>query len=405
MDALLVRPRSAFAFRSALALFAACAAASAAHAQIARGATHVAAARRPLPEWRVVGSGPVSSGTVLCPQILVSPAGVPTIAYQDFNATFHRLSAKRFANGAWQSFGPTGTGSLGDAWYNRMAFDAQGALVVACRDYGLFGGLGVRRCGTPGSTWQLVGGAAASAGEAHYTDIVLLGDGSPIVAYQDRTTTPPDRTSVARLGANGWEQLGPPGISASSSSYQSIALAPDGTLLCAFTDYAYGGRAVALRWDETAQEWQSVGAPGFTPDIPNNLVLRIAPDGTPHVAYYVWNQRVIVRRFDGTGWPQLGASVTGADQPTVETEGWRQWLSLDFDRLGRPWVAYQAQNLGRKAVVKRWNADAATWDTVGAPAFTPAAADYLSMDLGPDDTPYVVFRDGATQRALVMAWH
>jgi hypothetical protein len=41
---------------------------------------------------------------------------------------------------------------------------------------------------------------------------------------------------------------------------------------------------------------------------------------------------------------------------------------------------------------------------VGAPAFTPHAADYLTFTLGPDGTPWVAFRDGLTRRGMVMAW-
>jgi len=356
------------------------------------------------PRWRVVGGGPASQGGVFCPQILVSPAGVPHVAYQDFTSNFHQLAVRRLVGNEWVRLTTAGGSSEGDAWYNRMGFQRNGALVVASRDYGLHGAMGVRRCAGPDQPWELVGGVPASLGGAHHTDVLVVGDGTIAAAFQDSTTDVSGRATVVEFDGNAWRVLGRPGLSIGFSQYQSLALARDGSILCAFTDNGLGGKATVLRWTGAANGWEPLGQPGFTPDQPNNLQLCVAPDGTPHVVYYVWGSRIVVRRFDGTGWPTLGPPVDGADVPTVETEGWRQWLSLDFDPQGRAWVAYQAANLGRKAVVKRWDRSLHQWETIGAPGFTPAAADYLSMDLDPDGRPYVAFRDALTMRALVMTW-
>ena len=357
-----------------------------------------------VPRWSIVGEGPVSPGGVFCPQILVSPAGVPHLSYQDFTSTSHRLGVRRFVGNEWRRLTLDGNSSQGDAWYNRMSFQRDGALVVAMRDYGLDGAMGVRRCAGVDQPWEFLGGGPASPGGAHYTDVLVVGDGTIAAAFQDSTTVPPSRASVVAFDGNAWHSVGRPGLSAGFSMYQSLAVARDGTLLCAFTDSTLGGRATVMRWTGATHGWEPIGAPGFTPDIPNNLQLRVAPDGALYVVYYVWNSRIVVRRFNGTSWPALGQPANGFDEPTVETEGWRQWLSLDFDPHGTPYVAYQAVNLGRRAVVKRWNRSSHQWEAVGAPGFTPAAADYLSMDLGPDGRPYVAFRDGQTMRAMVMTW-
>jgi hypothetical protein len=363
-----------------------------------------AAAAQETPRWRQLGAGPVSPGGVFCPQIAVASDGAPLLAYQDFTSAAHRLSVQRFQADAWQALATPGSGSAGDAWYDRVAFDRDGALLVAVRDYGLAGRMAVRRLPAPGAPWEFVGGGPVSPGEAHYTDVAVLADGGVVGIFEDSTTTPAYGTSVVRLMPVGWQQLGQSGLSVGYSAYQSLAVAPDGDLYAAFTDNGLGGKAVVLRYSRTVAAWVPVGAPGFTPDVPNNLALQIAPDGAPHVAYYVWNSRVVVRRWNGAAWEQVGGNVNGADLPTVETEGWRQWLSLRFDAQGRAWVAYQAANLGRRAVVKRWSADEGLWETVGEPGFTPAAADYLTLDLGPDGTPYVAYRDGNSLRAVAMAW-
>lgn len=367
------------------------------------GAVHAAAARVPIPVWQVVGQGPASPGGVLCPQIRIAPSGVPHLAYQDFHAPAHRLGLRRYAGGAWIPLTSQGSGSTGEAWYNRLAFAPDGSLLVAMRDYGLAGALGIRRCAQADAPWETLGGGPASPSEAHYTDIALLQDGRIAAVFQDRGSVPVDRTSVVVSGAGSFETISGAGLGGGYCAYQSLAVRSDGALLAGFTDGLLGGRASVYAWRGGTSGWQALGEPGFTPDIPNNLTLRIGPDGTAYVAYYVWNSRIVVRRFDGLGWPAVGPAVDGADTPTVETEGWRQWLGFEIDAAGRPVVAYQAANLDRRAVVKRWDPGLAEWRTLGEPGFTPGPADYLSLDLAPDGTPYVAFRDGATSRAIVMA--
>lgn len=362
------------------------------------------AARTHAPVWRYVGGGPVSPGGVLCTQVRIAWDGTPHVAYQDLTSSAHRLGVRRFANGAWSALTTIGSGSTGDAWYNRIAFQRDGSFLIASRDYGLAGALGVRRCAYPGAPWQALSGAAASPGEAHYTDVLALPNGRIFAAFQDRTTLPIDRTTVIEFDGSTWQNLTGAGLSGGYSAYQSLAPGPHGTVLVAFTDGALAGRASVFAYGGAQVGWQPVGPQAFTPDIPNNLVLRVGADGTPYVAYYVWNSRIVVRRFDGSGWPNLGLEVDGADIPAVETEGWRQWLGMDIDSVGRPVVAYEAANLGRRAVVKRWDPSSGTWETLGEPGFTPSSADYLSLALAPDDTPYVAFRDGTNGRAAVMAW-
>ncbi|MBL8863849.1 MAG: exo-alpha-sialidase [Planctomycetes bacterium] len=364
---------------------------------------HVAAVRAPL-AWQVVGAGPVSAAGVLCTQIRVAPDGELRLAYQDLTSPAHRLALRRFDGVTWSPLSTAGAGSVGTAWYNRMAFLPDGALIVATRDYGLAGRIGVRRCDGPGAPWTPLGAASPSPSDAHYTDVATLPGGRVAVAYQDRSTVPADRATVALWTGGSWGTISGPGLSQGVSAYTSLDVAPDGTLLAAFTDSQVAGRAVVLAWSESTGGWEPRGQPGFTPDIPNNLVLRVAPDGTPYVAYYVWNTRIIVRRFDGAGWPAVGLEVDGADVPAVETEGWRQWLAFEIDATGRPVLAYQARNRGGRAVVKRFESAIGAWETLGEPGFTPGAADYLSLALAADGTPYVAFRDGPTGRALVYGW-
>ena len=89
---------------------------------------------------------------------------------------------------------------------------------------------------------------------------------------------------------------------------------------------------------------------------------------------------------------------------TLESEHWRQWLSLEFDSRGLPYVAYQLHP-SRRPVVRVLERGTGRWRALGEVGFVPGAADYLTLALGADDVPLVAFRDGDHQdRLSVMAF-
>jgi hypothetical protein len=353
-------------------------------------------------QWSVIGEAPLSAGEVLSPYLELSPSGVPHIAYQDFLTTNHRLSLRRWSESlrSWLDVVPQGAGSAQESWYNRFVFAPDGTLWLAAREYGQ-PTAAVRTLSPFNGVWSLLP-SGASPGEAHCVDLALQANGWPIVVVQDRTTTPIDRTTVRRFDGTQWHTMGTPGISAGLAHYQSLSMGPTGQLVCAWSDLTAGGRPVVKQWNESLQTWLDCGAPNFSLDNAANLVVEHAPDGSVWLAWVVTNQRVSVWKLEGQQWLRLGGDVDAADTPVVATENWRQWLCLRFDSSGRPWTAYQAANEGRKAVVKRFENGA--WQAVGGPYFTSAAADYLTMTMGADDTPWVAYRDGTTRKAVVMAW-
>lgn len=363
-------------------------------------------AQRARPEhlrrWSIVGDAPLSAGEVMCPSIEVSFDGTPHVAYQDFLHPYSRLSLRRWSQPlqTWLDAVPQGGGSVAQSWYNRMVFGRDGTLFLAAREYQQTTAV-VHTLSPATGAWSYMP-AGASPGEAHYTDIVLLADGSPVVAAQDRTSVPVDRTTVRRYDGAQWRTLGGAPVSAGTAAYQSLAVSPAGSLYCAWSDQGSGGRPVVKRWNPALEQWNDAGPAGFAAENAANLVVRVAPDESVWTAWVLTTQHIAVRKLVGGRWIAVGGDVDGDDVPIVATENWRQWLCLRFDAQGRPWLAYQAQNQGGKAVVKRH--DNGAWLTVGSPYFTPAAADYLTFTLGPDDTPWVCFRDGATRRAMAMAW-
>ncbi len=366
----------------------------------ALGAPHAPVRPEALRAWSIVGSGPATPSEVMCPYLELSPQGVPHLAYQDLGVAYSRLSIRRWDSIAqgWSDVIAPGGGSLAQSWYNRFVFASDGSLWHAAREYQQATAM-VHQLSRAG--WRVLP-PGASPGDAHYVDIDILPDGRPVVVAQDGSSTPSNRTVVRAFDGQSWRTLGDAPVSPGTAAYQSIAVRRDGVVFCAYSDSMAGGRPVVKRFDAGANQWLDCGQPNFSLENAANLVLEIGPDGAPWLTWNLTFQKISVWRLAPDGWRQVGAEVDGADTPVVATENWRQWLCLRFDSQGRPWTAYQAANLQGRATVKRF--DEGQWRVVGAPAFTPQAADYLTFTLGPDDTPWVAFRDGLTRRGMVMAW-
>jgi hypothetical protein len=360
--------------------------------------------------WEVVGSPGISDGIVLCCAVAVDGHNVVHVAYQDLNQPFAQASVQRFAGGAWQYDGAEGGGSIGRAWYNQIAFDGQDNLYLSSRDYGVGGKLNVRFYIAATNTWVTVGPNGSSPGEAHYTALKVGSDGVPVTVFADRTTLPIDKASVLHYdyGSASWMPVGGFGISAGSGLYDCIALDHGNVPYVAYADSSLPdnsgiGKASVQRYDSASDTWSYVGSPGFTSSGGLNLWLELDHDDVPYIVYQIYHTAFIVMKWNGSTWTQLGGSASGSDRPDVETEPWRQWISLRFDSQNTPYVAYQMLDNGLKAAVRKF--DGTSWVPVGNLGFSSGAADYMALAIDKEDVPWIAFRDGAAgQRLTVMRY-
>jgi hypothetical protein len=96
----------------------------------------------------------------------------------------------------------------------------------------------------------VVGAAGFSAGPASYQSLAVAPDGTAYVAYRDGINS--DKTTVMRFNGATWETVGTAGFSAGLANYQSLAFAPDGTPYVAYRDNGNSGRATVMRLTGTA---------------------------------------------------------------------------------------------------------------------------------------------------------
>jgi len=218
----------------------------------------------------------------------------------------------------------------------------------------------------------------------------------------DASTTPPIAQSFHTTWMRdyldpSWRQIGQTGAYLSQQQGASLAISPDGTPYIAYSDSANYGRATVKKFRNGV--WENVGQAGFSGDSARTPTLAIAPDGTLYVAYTDQaspsNGRATVMKYDGFAWKTLGArgfSVGRAD-----------YLSLAIAPDGSPFFAYQDQNLNKNVVMKH---DLVTgWQTVGMPGISQEAALYNSLIFSSDGTPYLAYRDGGLAgKATVMKY-
>src|SRR5258705_6212112 len=243
-------------------------------------------------DWAYVGRSSVSPGPAICCEIACDRSGAVHVAYQDQSLGTDPATVVRWTGAIWNLVGPRGGASVRQAWYDQLAFDRAGVPLLACRDYGLSGKLGVRRMDAVPGVWRDLGAPGPSPGEAHYTDVAVGRDGTIYVVFADRTTTPIDRATVMRFSGGAWSIVGAPGISAAEAQYPTIALAPNDVPYVAFADRSHPdgsqiGRVSVLRYDARSNAWNYVGAAGVTPG--GGLYARpphkpsLAPwEGLPH---------------------------------------------------------------------------------------------------------------------------
>lgn len=178
--------------------------------------------------------------------------------------------------------------------------------------------------------------------------------------------------------SSGWSYVGQAGFSLDSASFQSMDIAPDGTL---YLSYTGKWKSTVMKFNGSA--WEVVGESGFGY---GNQTIAIAPidspqSGTPYVASD-WS----VMKFDGKSWVSVGEpmSVEGLYPELVSA------LAI-APGTGAPCVAY---GYGGGVKVMKFNNE--DWVNVGdvfgfdySDGILPAIIENLVITK--DGTPYVAF--------------
>ncbi|WP_205880136.1 hypothetical protein, partial [Lampropedia aestuarii] len=114
------------------------------------------------------------------------------------------------------------------------ALSAKGVPYVAYRDGAKGNKATVMRLAGTGTTWEPVGSTGFSAGTASFTSLAFGPDGMPYVAYQDSHNGYKATVMRPTADATTWEQVGQAGLSAGQATYISLALSTEGVPYVAY---------------------------------------------------------------------------------------------------------------------------------------------------------------------------
>ena len=113
-----------------------------------------------------------------------------------------------------------------------LALDSSNTPYVAFRDVNNAYKATVMKYNGTTSSWEIVGAAGFSAGNAYGISLALDSSNTPYVAYSDTANS--YKATVMKYNGSSWEAVGAAGFSAGEADYPSLALDSGGTPYVAF---------------------------------------------------------------------------------------------------------------------------------------------------------------------------
>ena len=145
----------------------------------------------------------------------------------------------------------------------------------------------------------------------------------------------------------------------------------------------------------TSGNWVSLPAPAYQADEDmQDGAIAVDSHGVPYIFVCDGQNQDMysVLKYDGiSNWQVIGSADF--------TDQWSTCPNIKFDNQGTLYVAYSGNGA---AVVSKF--DGSSWVNIGNPYFTSGGADYLSLALDKNSTPYVTYQnyDGITEGPSVM---
>lgn len=237
--------------------------------------------------------------------------------------------------------------------------------------------------------WQDVG-SMSSLGSHRFISMKLTSDGIPVLAYRSSSSND-YKLMVQKLNTSSqdWDIIGN-SLSIDGTDFVSMDLDPTtNNPIVVYSDKSEAGKASVLKYNGSS--WEYLGNPGFTNEQVFKNSIAISSDGTPYIAYVKFvGGGVYVEKFNGTSWELVGTAV--------DNTGGR-FMSLALGPNNTPYVAYNNKldqnDLETGQInVKKFNGT--TWEFVGPENFKGAqkGCGYLCLKFSNSGTPYLSFTDG-----------
>lgn len=385
-------------------------------------------------QWHRVGPPLETAGRTMTPKIEIFGT-TPFLTFQDAGLECRGSAAVLAPSGLeWVYLGGPGQCSDHQDWWAHLAVGPDQTLYRASYEYGLNpidggNGLNLRQFLPGANLWTRLGTLPLSPGQSHIPDVEVDSHGHVLISYQDGpdggTPVPGDVTVQCVDAITGEPRyLGPAGFSRDLVPENGLR-AWTTSLEISSTDEVWAAweqilevddkevsRAAVARFDATSDTWALVDSVGLGVGVWGaGMNLKLDGADRPYLATFSYAQDsrgigtmgVYVFRLDDSGqrFEQVGPPCGVEDHVMVSDEaGYREICAFELDEHDIPYVAYRGGEHGKKACVRRYDADLNDWVPVGVLGFSPgegvqAEDDYISLAIS-GGVPFVAFRHGCS---------
>lgn len=323
--------------------------------------------------------------------------GTPYIAYVDI-ALGKKISVKQFDGNEWiYSGSPAFSESIATPDFGRvtsMINIATNSFNLPCISYATDGKITVDCINKDTKDWRGMSANPINTGTTGYvkSSLGISKTNQIYVAYTDGYYG--NKVSVAVNNALLWSPVGISGFSESiltdRTNTLDMKIAPDGTPYVAYVS-SNTTKLSVMKFDGT--KWVYVGESSFSPGLNHMISLAIAPDNTPYVSFisydiYIHNPRVM--KFNGSKWEYVGES--GGVNANTKINASEDVIAIAPD--GTPYIAFTDKyKLPFGTSVMKFNGS--EWEYVGNKLFGTNNPYFLNMLIDPiTSTPYVSNMDG-----------
>ena len=375
--------------------------------------------------WVNVGSSAFTAGTAYYISLAIAANGMPYIGFQD-GANSNKVTVMKYNGNSWEIVGSAGF-SAGVADYPSLAISASGTPYISYKDLANASKVSVMMYN--GTSWVVVGTAGFSNALIKYSALTIDNMGNPYITYINNSNI-----IVNKYDGSSWVSVGA-GITPlyyGSDLMMSIAVdgngivyvgnGQKGLMKCVGGVWTYVTRGYYSHWGSGGGQYDYnnlaispsgivywvYSFPGITPNVVSydgnntNLVpirgisaekyyynsmtnncLAIDTLGMPYTTYSTNNDSLVVKKYNGTNWVNVGNKLQG------NVKG----LVIGSDNI--PYISLIDSNI---ATVMKFNGS--SWVNVGIPNFSPSNiyVNTLSLALDSANTPYVLYQHNYNQQ-------
>jgi hypothetical protein len=331
--------------------------------------------------WNMLGEPDFSNGVADYTSLAFDSKNIPYMIYSDQNND-GKATVNEFNGQSWISLGNPGF-SEGAINYASIALDTSDVVYVAYQDVANGKKISVKKY--ENDSWINVGMPAFSDGEAYFTSIVISKNNIPYVVYEDRSKG--YLAVVMKDSSNIWVNVGGSSCTSGTAQYVSLVVDNNETPYIAYQDGNDSEKCTVRKFINN--QWVNVGNAGFTAGIVQFPHVAIDCRGIVYVAYTDWNTpegKASVMKFENNEWSIVGSQGISSGEAYFTT--------LAIDSHGIPYIAYSDWgNFVGNATMLKYDESGNNWLVVGTPGFTPGEADFTSLAIDNNGTPFIGYSD------------